>query len=378
MKVTIFYSWQSDLLPKTNRYYIEDTIKKALKEINKYNRIIACIDRDTKDELGSPEIHNSVFKKINHSKFFVCDVSLNDDQTPNPNVLIELGYAIKVLGWSKIICLFNSQTGNIEDLPFDINHNRVTPYTPGKKGEKNRISEIISLNINNLFKKGELYNPIEDHMKKKIDYIILRIARNIVDIFDFEKTVNLSTRLSELDKTPLKDMACQLSQCQTLGYYFLYNYDDTQLQLETILNQLLSCSYFADSWRVTVIHLIDWIDMWNHTVDPHFSPNLFKSVTDSEYIIQDMHKENPKNPPNSVVLLKHYKDNEYTVIQGGSFSDNDLGNKIVCLQDCYGYIFACRIKEFLSHLDYWLEESGSEIILDPHYYLLQQKNSENI
>lgn len=378
MKVSIFYSWQSDLPPKTNRYYIEDIIKTSLKTINKDNRIVACIDRDTKDELGSPEIHNSVFKKINHSKFFICDVSLNDNQSPNPNVLIELGYAIKVLGWNKIICLFNSQTGKIEDLPFDINHNRVTPYTPNKKGEKRRIADIISLNINNLFKKGELYNPIEDHIKKKIDHIVLLIAENIVKIFDFEKNINLSTRLPELEKMSLTDMTYQLSKSSTLGYYFLYNYDNSQLQLETILNQLLSCNYFADSWHATVIHLIDWIDMWNHTVDPRFSPNLFKSITDSEYIIKDMHKENPNNPPNSVVLLKHYKDNQYTLVQGGSLSNKELGNKIVCLHNCYGYIFARRIKEFLSYLDYWLEESGSETILDPHYYLMRQNNTKNI
>lgn len=44
MKVTIFYSWQSDLPTKTNRYFIENSIKKSLKEINKDNRVIACID----------------------------------------------------------------------------------------------------------------------------------------------------------------------------------------------------------------------------------------------------------------------------------------------------------------------------------------------
>ena len=224
MKVNIFYSWQSDLSSKTNRYYIEDSIKIALKKINKDNRIIACIDRDTKDELGSPEIHNSVFKKINHSKLFICDVSLNNNNMPNPNVLIELGYAIKTLGWSRIICLFNSQTGKIEDLPFDINHNRVTPYTPDKNGDINSIAEIISLNINKLFNKGKLYNPIEDHIKKKIDYIVLRIARNIVNIFDFEKTINLSARLLELESTSVKELAHQISQTQPLGFYYLYNY----------------------------------------------------------------------------------------------------------------------------------------------------------
>lgn len=37
MKVSIFYSWQSDLPGKTNRYFIEDAIEKSLKDINKCN-----------------------------------------------------------------------------------------------------------------------------------------------------------------------------------------------------------------------------------------------------------------------------------------------------------------------------------------------------
>ena len=373
MKVSIFYSWQSDLPGKTNRYFIEDAIEKSLKDINKDNRIVACIDRDTKDELGSPDIRSSIFQKINHSKFFVCDVSLNDNNVPNPNVLIELGYAIKVLGWSKIICLFNSQTGRIEDLPFDINHNRVTPYNPDTVGTKKKLAEIISLNINDLFKKGKLYNPIEDHLKKKIDYIVLQIARNIVNIFDFEKEVNLSTRLAELDNLPLTEMAFLLSQTNTLGFYYLFDYEESQAKLEKLLDQLLSCDYFADGWRESVITLIDWLDMWNHTIDSHFSPNLFKSAVDSSYEIKDMYAENSTNPPKSVLLLKHHKDNEYSVVQGGALRkcNYDLSKKIVCVQDCYGYIIATRIKEFLAVLDSWLEESGSEIILDPHYYLIR-------
>lgn len=372
MKVSIFYSWQSDLPSKTNRYFIEDSIKKSLKEINKDNRVIACIDRDTKDELGSPDIRNSIFQKINHSKFFICDVSLNESKIPNPNVLIELGYAIKTVGWSKILCLFNTQTGNIEELPFDINHNRVTPYNPNSEGEKKRIANIISININNLLRNGELYNPIEDHLKKKIDYIVLLIVRNIINIFDFEKTVNYSTRLSELDKLSVEEMAYKLSKTETLGFYYLFDYEESQMKLESLLNQLLSCNYFFDGWREAVINLIDWLDMWNHTIDSHFSPNLFQSTHNSNYAIKDMNEENSQNPVKSVMLLKHYKDDQYSVVQGGSLSKFNYENavKIVCIQDCYGYIIAKRIKEFLSHLDFWLEESGGEMILDPHYYII--------
>lgn len=372
MKVSIFYSWQSDLPSKTNRYFIEDSIKKSLKEINKDNRVIACIDRDTKDELGSPDIRNSIFQKINHSKFFICDVSLNESKIPNPNVLIELGYAIKAIGWSKILCLFNTQTGTIEELPFDINHNRVTPYNPDSEGEKKRIANIISINIKDLIRSGNLYNPIEDHVKKKIDYIVLQILRNIINIFDFEKSINFSIRSTELDRLSVEEMAYKLSKTETLGFYYLFDYRESQIKFESLLNQLLSCNYFFDGWREAVINLIDWIDMWNSTIDPHFSPSLFQIVRDSNYIIKDMHSENPQNSFGSVILLKHYKDDQYSVVQGGSLSRSnyELARKIVCIQDRYSYIIAKRIKEFLSHFDFWLEESGGEIILDPHYYIV--------
>ncbi len=299
-------------------------------------------------------------------------MSLNDNHVPNPNVLIELGYAIKVLGWSKIICLFNSETGNIEDLPFDINHNRVTPYSPGSSGEKDKLAEIISLNVNNLFRKGKLYNPIEDHLKEKIDHIVLQIARNIVNIFDFEKDINISSRLAELDSISLKEMAFLLSKTNTLGFYYFFDYEESQSKLEKLLDQLLSCDYFVDGWREAVINIIDWIDMWNHAVDPHFTPDLFKSKTNSSYEIKDMYAENPTNPPNSVILLKHHQGNEYSIVQGGTLRkcNYDISKKIVCIHDCYGHIIATRIKEFLTVLGSWLEESGSEIILDPHYYLI--------
>lgn len=266
-----------------------------------------------KNEFGSPDILSTIFQKINHSKFFICDVSLNDNHVPNANVLIELGYAIKVLGWSKIICLFNAKRGKIEELPFDINHNRVTSYNPDGIDEKNMLSEIIYCNINELFKRGQLYNPIEDHLKKKIDYIFLQITKNIINIFDFEKEVNLSKRLLELDNLSIERMAYLLAQKETLGFYYLFYYEDAQLKLEKLLDQLLSCDYFADSCRESVINLIDWIDIWNHTIDPHFSPKLFKKTVDSSYEIKDMYAGNSNNPPNSVILMKKRNGNEYSV-----------------------------------------------------------------
>ena len=93
MEIKIFYSWQSDLPSKTNKTFIEKTILCAIKNINSDQKVLSVLDRDTKNEFGSPNIVDTVLSKINHCKFFICDISFVNANTPNPNVLIELGYS---------------------------------------------------------------------------------------------------------------------------------------------------------------------------------------------------------------------------------------------------------------------------------------------
>jgi hypothetical protein len=49
--------------------------------------------------------------------------------TPNPNVLIELGYDARDLGWDRIICAFNAAYGDLSDLLFDIRNRRIIAAT---------------------------------------------------------------------------------------------------------------------------------------------------------------------------------------------------------------------------------------------------------
>ena len=54
---------------------------------------------------------------------------------PNPNVLVELGYALGKLGEGKVVCVHNLVTGRVEDLPFDIRGRTVATYElPPKAG----------------------------------------------------------------------------------------------------------------------------------------------------------------------------------------------------------------------------------------------------
>lgn len=191
MENYVFYSWQSDLPNPTNRTFLEECIKKALKELNMSDTydIEFSLDKDTKGERGTPHIVETIFSKIEKSKLFIADVSIiNSDyknrKTPNPNVLIELGYAAKVLGWNRIICIFNTDYGSYEDLPFDIKFRRPLCYSLNGKNKsevrKNVIkaikSNIVPLDTNNfvsvneigsylIFETSTFYNDLEDKIK---------------------------------------------------------------------------------------------------------------------------------------------------------------------------------------------------------------------
>ena len=216
MKNHIFYSWQSDLSNKSNRGFLESCIKDALKELSlsELYDIEFSIDKDTMNETGTPHIAETIFRKIEKSKLFIADVSIiNSDysgrKAPNPNVLIELGYAAKVLGWDKIICIFNTDFGSFDDLPFDIKFRRPLTYSLEgkiKNDEKKRIIQAIKSNIKSfdssdfvsinevgsylIIESSKFYSQLEESIKNIFQDIKLQEkygftnADFIVDIWD--------------------------------------------------------------------------------------------------------------------------------------------------------------------------------------------------
>jgi hypothetical protein len=151
----IFYSWQSDIDKKVNNYFIKDCLEKAIKEIgrDKSLNIVPRLDKDTEGKMGSPNIVDSIFEKISNCQIFVADVTIINNSflsrllkqrlMPNPNVLIELGYAVNCLSWERVICINNNSISNVEDLPFDIKQNRITTYTYDGKEDKAQAKERV-------------------------------------------------------------------------------------------------------------------------------------------------------------------------------------------------------------------------------------------
>jgi hypothetical protein len=148
----IFYSWQSDIDKKINRYFIYEALKKAAQNLEQVVNVE--IDQSTRDEPGSPDIPDTIFKKIEECSIFIADISFINSKdvqrrTPNPNVLIELGYAIKNHGFEKIILVFNNEFGDLEKLPFDINHRRPVQYLYNSSIDKKTALEDLSTKLEN-------------------------------------------------------------------------------------------------------------------------------------------------------------------------------------------------------------------------------------
>jgi hypothetical protein len=132
---TIFYSWQSDSPPKTNRTLIGDALERAAKQLRADETLAVqpVIDRDVQGVSGSPDIHLTILEKIRNSDAAVFDVSFvhhaeGGRSHPNPNVLLELGYALGTLGWERVVIVLNTATGEPERLPFDIRQKRALTY----------------------------------------------------------------------------------------------------------------------------------------------------------------------------------------------------------------------------------------------------------
>lgn len=138
----VFYSWQSDLPNSINRGFIQDALERAAKAIRQDDsiKVEPVVDRDTAGVPGSPDIANTIFTKIDGSQVFACDVSIIsvDDKarpTPNPNVLIELGYAYKALTSERILMIMNTAFGEPKLLPFDLSSKRVITYQLSPEAE---------------------------------------------------------------------------------------------------------------------------------------------------------------------------------------------------------------------------------------------------
>lgn len=217
MKYIIFYSWQSDLPNNTNRGFLENVIRKAIDDTNRNENyeLEPSLDRDTEGIPGAPNITQTILNKIKTCDAFVADISIvtgnkneNKRLSPNPNVLLELGYAIALLGWDKIILFYNNIYGNDEDLPFDIRQHRRITYNLKQDDNKTlvktelanhfkkRLLELLDIGKASLNKKQPIitakwdYTSFLDHYEKGKGIISdTLVLKRMIDILDLDDEV---------------------------------------------------------------------------------------------------------------------------------------------------------------------------------------------
>ena len=127
------------------------------------------IDQDTQGKPGSPPVAETILQKIRECDAFVADLSFtgcregkSGSPVPNPNVLIEYGYALHALGGKRVIAVFNEEFGNCKDLPFDLQHRR-WPMTyrascdesdehaqAARRTERRKLSEKLAKSIKSI------------------------------------------------------------------------------------------------------------------------------------------------------------------------------------------------------------------------------------
>jgi len=136
MSSTVFFSWQADTPTREGRNFIERALDRAAGRIGDDTAVEEAIreptvDRDTKGVPGSPPIVDTILRKIDRAAVFVPDLTFVAERVdgrpaPNPNVLIEYGWALKSLGHGRIVPVMNAAFGQptADTMPFNLHHLR--------------------------------------------------------------------------------------------------------------------------------------------------------------------------------------------------------------------------------------------------------------
>lgn len=146
MRLTIFYSWQSDRPTKLCRDFIHIALREAAERLAARRDVEVVVDSDTEGVPGTPPITAVILEKIEACDVFVADMSFVGETTertdtgerkllPNPNVMGEFGYALSEKGWRRILLVMNEAYGPPKALPFDLGHFR-KPATYNLASEK--------------------------------------------------------------------------------------------------------------------------------------------------------------------------------------------------------------------------------------------------
>jgi hypothetical protein len=141
----IFWAWQSDTPGRTGRHLVRAALLEAVNELKQpdeidepttaENREAMHVDQDRQGVAGSPGLADTIKRKIEAAAVFHADITpvsriprrrdvkgSREKRNMNPNVAIELGYALHALGEHHVLLILNEHYSGREFIPFDLQH----------------------------------------------------------------------------------------------------------------------------------------------------------------------------------------------------------------------------------------------------------------
>jgi hypothetical protein len=177
-KIIVFYAWQSDRPTRINRNLIRKALDEAAERITRDGSVGVdiLIDADTEGVVGTPPVTETILGKIAAADVFVPDLAFVAETDagkliPNPNVMIEYGYALHALTFKAMMPVMNTYFGPPESLPFDMGHVRhptqydAPPEIPdGERRERRRklsqtLEAILRLMIQDILSRSRTDTP---------------------------------------------------------------------------------------------------------------------------------------------------------------------------------------------------------------------------
>src|SRR5712691_10377601 len=185
MPITIFYAWQADLDERINRYFIRDATSRAIAKLSADATVTDApqLDHDTRGVSGTPDVFRTILEKIDSCAIFLADVtpvakhasvSGETKQTPNANVLLELGYALARVTDRRILSVFNEAFGSPREAPFDWSRRRwplsynLSADSPDRKRHLEELASDIAGAIQSVLNSGPVTN-LDPTLRRRLE-----------------------------------------------------------------------------------------------------------------------------------------------------------------------------------------------------------------
>lgn len=329
MKVKIFYSWESDLPQNKNRSLIEECLKTTTKRIWDKNKKITdiSIDSDSRECGGTPDLAYEIFNKINECDLFICDVSIINMNskyrlTPNPNILIELGYAAKSKGWGNILCIFNSEYAKVEDLPFDIRNRKPIVYNTSNNDFKNILTQKLEYEINYIIDNRLMDKNEYIETKSGIDLAIQATLIDLCQLLYVNEKNSEQYNYPRLLNSTLNELNKILSDNIFLGFYLFRNSNVSIKDFSSFINDPIETFFLSDIEKKLIVKFIyalrNYEQMFKGT-------NVLKyEKKHDEYKVMKGTDINKGNDDHKYILLRPNNGNTFIVLAGGDFTNPNV------------------------------------------------------